>query len=107
MIGSLVIIINKLISRRIIQRIPKSNILPQPKIDREQSTQISTVLSTPQIIPVKPKDTGDLSLFCQSSPFEQKSSFVFPVSFFSSAKGQQVSKAFFLETPLPKKQTKY
>ena len=62
MIGSLVIIINKLISRRIIQRIPKSNILP--KHDREESTQISTMHSTPQIIPVKPKDTGELSLFC-------------------------------------------
>ena len=61
MIGSLVIIINKLISRHIIQRIPKSNILPQPKIDQESSTQISTVLSTTQIIPIKPKDTGDLS----------------------------------------------
>ena len=62
LIGSLVIIIKKHVSKRIIRRIPKSNILPQPKIDREQSTQISTVhLSTPQIIPIKPKDTGDLS----------------------------------------------
>ena len=62
LIGSLVIIINKVISRRIIQRIPKSNILPQPKDNQEESTQISTLPSTPQIIPVEPK--GDLSLLC-------------------------------------------
>ena len=86
MIGSLVIIINKFISRRIIQRIPKSNILPRTKNDREESTQISTLHSTPQIIPVEPKDRGDLSLFCQSSSIEQKSSSVFPVRFFSSSK---------------------
>ena len=101
--GSLLIIIKKYIWGQIIQRIPKSNILPQPKIDREQSTQISTVLSTPQIIPVKPKDTGDLSLFWQSSPFEQKNSFVFPVSFFFLLlKVSKSQKHFFLKLHCPK-----
>ena len=58
------IIIKKHVSKRIILRIPKSNILPQPKNDQDESTQISTLHSIPQIIPFEPKDTGDLSLFC-------------------------------------------
>ena len=65
LIGSLLIIIKKLISRRIIQKIPKSNILPQPTNDREQSFQMETFHSTPRIIQVQPinkNDTGDLFL---------------------------------------------
>ena len=50
--GSLVIIIKKLISRQIIQRIPKSNILPQPKNNQEQSVEMATLHSTPRIINV-------------------------------------------------------
>ena len=63
MIGSLLIIIKKLISRRIIQRIPKSNIVPQPTNDREQLFQMETFHSTPRIIQVQPRnknDTGDI-----------------------------------------------
>ena len=60
--GSLVIIIKKNISRQIIQRIPKSNILPQPTNDQEQSFQMATLHSTPTIIQVehlKEYDGGD------------------------------------------------
>ena len=67
LIGSVVIIIKKLISRRIIQRIPKSNILPQRTNDREQSFQLETFHSTPRIIQVQPTNkngTGDLFLQC-------------------------------------------
>ena len=52
MIGSLVIIIKKLISRQIIQRIPKSNILPQSKNNQEQSIEMATLHSTPRMIKV-------------------------------------------------------
>ena len=67
MIGSLLIIFKKLISRRIIQRIPKSNILPQRTNDREQSFQLETFHSTPRMIqvqPIKKNGTGDLILPC-------------------------------------------
>ena len=60
--GSLVIIIKKIISRQSIQRIPKSNILPQPTNDQEQSFQMATLHSTPRIIQVQPineYDSGD------------------------------------------------
>ena len=60
--GSLVIIIKKIISRQSIQRIPKSNILPQPTNDQEQSFQMATLHSTPRIIQVQPVieyDSGD------------------------------------------------
>ena len=50
LIGSLVIIIKKLISRQIIQRIPKSNILPQSNNNQEQSIEMATLHSTPRII---------------------------------------------------------
>ena len=50
LIGSVVIIIKKLISRQIIQRIPKSNILSQPKNNQEQSIEMATLHSTPRII---------------------------------------------------------
>ena len=52
LIGSVVIIIKKLISRRIIQRIPKSNILGKPKNNQEQSIEMATLHSTPRIIKV-------------------------------------------------------
>ena len=48
--GSLVIIIKKLISRQIIQRIPKSNILSQSKNNQEQPIEMATLHSTPRII---------------------------------------------------------
>ena len=60
--GSLVIFIKKIISRQIIQRIPKSNILPQPTNDQEQSFQMETLHSTPTIIQVEQineYDSGD------------------------------------------------
>ena len=60
--GSLVIFIKKIISRQIIQRIPKSNILPQPANDQEQSFQMATFHNTPRIIQVQPinkYDSGD------------------------------------------------
>ena len=47
-----------------IQRIPKSNILPQSTNDREQSFQLETFHSTPRMIqvqPIKKNGTGDLS----------------------------------------------
>ena len=71
LIGLLVIIIKRLISRRIVQRIPKSNILPQPTNDQEQSFEMATLHSTPRIIRVghiNRNDTGDLLLQCWSSP---------------------------------------
>ena len=73
LIGSLVIIVKKHISRQIVKRIPKSNILPQHKIDLEQpseSFQMVTLHSTPRIIEVKPineTDTGIIQLPCQFS----------------------------------------
>ena len=75
MIGSLVIIIKKLISRQIVKRIPKSNILPQHRIDVEPppgSFQMVTLHSTPRIIEVghtNETDTGILQLPCQFSLF--------------------------------------
>ena len=66
LVGSLVIIIKKLISRQIEKRIPKSNILPQHRIDLEppsQSFQMITLHSTPRIIEVghiRETDTGML-----------------------------------------------
>ena len=65
--GSLVIFIKKIISRQIIQRIPKSNILPQPTNDQEQSFEMATLHSTPRIIRVghiNRNDTGNLLLRC-------------------------------------------
>ena len=66
LVGSLVIIIKKLISRQIVKRIPKSNILPKHRIDLEppsQSFQMITLHSTPRIIDVghiNETDTGIL-----------------------------------------------
>ena len=57
--GSLVIFVKKIISRQIIQRIPKSNILPQPTNDQEQSFQIETFHTTPRTIQVQPIDESD------------------------------------------------
>ena len=54
-------------SKQIIQRIPKSNILPRPTNDQEQSFEMATLHSTPRIIRVghiNRKDTGDLLLQC-------------------------------------------
>jgi hypothetical protein len=68
LIGSLLLIITKIISRKIIQRIPQSNILPQLAINQVESFQMTTFHSTARIIQVKPiskNDTGDLFwLFC-------------------------------------------
>ena len=67
LIGSLVIIIKKLISRQIVKRIPKSNILPQPTNAQEQSFEMATLHSTPRIIQVgyiNRNNTGDLLLGC-------------------------------------------
>ena len=68
LIGSLLLIITKSISRKIIQRIPQSNILPQLTINQVESFQMTTFHSTARIIQVKPiskNDTGDLFwLFC-------------------------------------------
>ena len=68
MIGSLVIIIKKFISRQIVKRIPKSNILPQHKNDLEPSSesfQMVTLHNTPRIIEIghiNETDTGILEL---------------------------------------------
>ena len=65
LIGSLLLIVTKFISRQIIQRIPQSNILPQPTINQEESFQMTTFHSKARIIQVKPiskNDTGDLFL---------------------------------------------
>ena len=71
LIGSLLLIITiitKSISRKIIQRIPQSNFLPQLSINQVESFQMTTFHSTARIIQVKPiskNDTGDLFwLFC-------------------------------------------
>ena len=45
--------IKKHISRQIIQRIPKPNILPRPN-DQEQSFQMVSFHNTPRIIQVRP-----------------------------------------------------
>ena len=80
LIGSLVLIISKYISRNIIHRIPQSNILPQPSISQEESFQMTTFHSTSRIIQVQPINKNDpggdlfllftniqlpLSLFCE------------------------------------------
>ena len=71
-IGSLVIIIKKVASRQITQRIPKSNILPQPTNYQQQSFQMATLHhSTPGVRTINEDNTGDLSLLCQSSPIQQ------------------------------------
>ena len=65
LIGSLVLIISKYFSRKIVQGIPLSNILPQPTINQEESFQMTTFHSTARIIQVKPISknyTGDLFL---------------------------------------------
>jgi hypothetical protein len=65
LIGSLVIIIKKHISRQIIKRIPKQNILPRPTNDQEQPFQMASFHNTPRIIQVRPIDktyAGDLFL---------------------------------------------
>ena len=67
LIGSLVIIIKKQISRQIIQRIPKSNILPQSTNNQEHSIEMATLHSTPRIIEVgliNKNNIGDLLLLC-------------------------------------------
>ena len=67
LIGSLVIIIKKHISRQIIQRIPKSNILSQPTNNQEHSLEMATLHSTPRIIQVgliNKNNIGDLLLLC-------------------------------------------
>ena len=80
LIGSLVSIISKYISRKIIHRIPQSNILPQPSISQDESFQMTTFHSTARIIQVQPINKNDpggdlfllftniqlpLSLFCE------------------------------------------
>ena len=60
LVGSLVIIIKKYVSKQIVKRIPKSNILPTHRIDLEspsQSFQMFTLHSTPR---VNETDTGIL-----------------------------------------------
>ena len=52
-IGSLIIVIKKIISRQMIQRIPKSNILPHPTKYLEQFFPMETLHSTPKIIQVR------------------------------------------------------
>ena len=69
LIGSLVIIIKKLMSRQIIQRIPKSNILAQPKNNQEQSIEMATLHSTPRIIKVGLTDKKTYKNVIQCSPF--------------------------------------
>ena len=79
LIGLLVIFIKKRISRQIIQRIPKSNILPQHRLDLEppsESFQMVTLHSTPRIFEVghiNETDTGILQLPCQFSRLRLKS----------------------------------
>ena len=76
--GSIVIIIKKLISRQIVKKIPKSNILPEHRINLEPSSesfQLNTLHSSPRIIEVghiAESDTGNLSLPCQSSTLMKK-----------------------------------
>ena len=59
LIGSLVLIISKYISRNIIHRIPQSNILPQPSISQEESFQMTTFHSAARIIQVQPINKND------------------------------------------------
>ena len=69
MVGSLAITIKKLISRQIIQKIPKSNILPQPKNNQEQSIEMATLHSTPRIIKVELNDKKTNANLTLCSPF--------------------------------------
>ena len=65
LIGLLVSIISKYISRQIIQRIPQSNILTLPTIYQEDLFQITTSHSKARIVQVQSiykNDTGDLFL---------------------------------------------
>ena len=59
LIGSLVLIISKYISRKIIHRIPQSNISPQPSISQTESFQMTTFHSTSRIIQVQPINKND------------------------------------------------
>ena len=64
--------IKKHISRQIIQRIPKPNILPRPTNDQEQSFEMASFHRTPRIIQVRPSDenyTGDLFLLLPQNSF--------------------------------------
>ena len=73
-IGSLVIIIKKVKSRQIIQRIPKSNLLPQPTNYQKKSFQMAIMHSTPGVTQsrtINENNKGNLSLLCQSSPIQQ------------------------------------
>ena len=66
LIGVLISIISKYISRQIIQRIPQSNILTLPTIYQEELFQITTFHSKDRIVQVQPiykNDTGDLFLW--------------------------------------------
>ena len=70
LIGSLVIIIKKIISSQITQKIPRSNILPKTTNNQEQSFQMESFHITPRIIQVRPinkNDTSNLFLLCQKN----------------------------------------
>ena len=56
-------------SRQIIQRIPKSNILPQPKNNQEQSIEMATLHSTPRTIKVGITDKKPKTILTLCSPF--------------------------------------
>ena len=82
LIGSLVIIIKKHVSKRIVLRIPKSNISPQPRNDNEETIEMSTLHSTPKIIQVghtPENNTGNLLLLCQYQIFFKKEQKYFSV----------------------------
>ena len=82
LIGSLVILIKKHVSKRIVLRIPKSNISPQPRNDNEETIEMSTLHSTPKIIQVgltPENNTGDLLLLCQYQIFFKKEQTYFSV----------------------------
>ena len=73
-IGSLVIIIKKVNSRKVIQRIPKSNLLPQFTNYQQKSFQMATMHSKPGVTQSRTNNEnnkGNLSLLCQSSPIQQ------------------------------------
>ena len=79
-----------------IQRIPKSNILPQPTNDQEQSLEMATLHSTPKIILVgliNENGAGDLSLLCQFSPFQLKEWYLLRLPKQSQMKHQQTCKS--------------
>ena len=69
-IGSLVIIYKKVNSRQIIQRIPKSNILPQPTNYQQDSFQMATIHSAPGVTQgrtINENNTGDLLFIVHNS----------------------------------------